>query len=302
MSGTPLATPRPQSAKPITAGTGSPISSTPPSAIADERHSAAQQPPGADARVERVAAEARDRHPDEKPVNAIAAAAALGAERRDADRCRSSRPLRPRSSSPGSTGRRAARRRARAARTRPLALGVRMRLPSRGRDPRAARQPERDADEQARPAAGRLPPRRRSRPRPAPAKPPTLQPPCSDDMIGFGRARARCRRRVLFIATSIAALARPEHEQDRRRACSGLVASTGSVHRMRQNDQRRRRVSPTRSSRGASTDLAGRAGSRRVTAERPCTARHQADRATSRGRSDPAATGSARPRCRSSRR
>ena len=76
-SGTALAIPRPQSAKPITAGTVSPISSTAPSASATSaipprsslpapRRSLSTSPPRRATAI-----------PSEKPVNAIAAAAAL---------------------------------------------------------------------------------------------------------------------------------------------------------------------------------------------------------------------------------
>ena len=76
-SGTAFAMPRPQTAKPITAGTVSPISSTPPSAtatsaipprisVAAPSRSFSRSPPRRATAI-----------PREKPVNAVAAAAAL---------------------------------------------------------------------------------------------------------------------------------------------------------------------------------------------------------------------------------
>ena len=56
--------PRPQTAKPITAGTVSPINSAPPSATATQRHAAAHQRRGAKPFIQQIPAEARDRHPE----------------------------------------------------------------------------------------------------------------------------------------------------------------------------------------------------------------------------------------------
>ena len=62
--------------------------------------------------------------------------------------------------------------------------------------------------------------------RPAETKPPTLQPPCSDDMIGFGSWRSRATP-CAFIATSIAPLLAPNTNRIAP-SMYGLVASSGS--------------------------------------------------------------------------
>ena len=131
----------------MTAGTTSPTSSRPPSASATQRHPATQQPPGAEALVEDVAAQPGDRHPEREAgerhrgrggaragvlaqVDAAPVGdAALGHHHEEAE---------PADQQHG----------ARRQRESGADLGVGRCAPQPGRDPER-RQPERDADDEA---------------------------------------------------------------------------------------------------------------------------------------------------------